>query len=264
MQRFSRLVTLIPTTTVLLLCSNNYFFTSAKMAWRSHGRDNFDMVNQLKSNINIKLLLQLFLLNHHVNMFTLLPTYNHYSKFSHQKPWSRDDHEGSGSQVLFITKPVHGCTSRYSPHQKFECRRAINRLFNINTGIGYNVTISAPHMVHFSLIIFYKHYWTNCLISLQHAIALEALKDHLLRGNRALDVGSGSGYLTVCFAVMVIKCNCMKRKAYFQCICYFLIDRWVKKDELLELTTFKVWSISRLPTSRRTARIYWNLNESNL
>ena len=49
-------------------------------------------------------------------------------------------------------------------------------------GIGYNITISAPHM---------------------HAHALELLKDHLRPGMRALDVGSGSGYLTACMAIMV-------------------------------------------------------------
>ncbi|XP_070576568.1 protein-L-isoaspartate(D-aspartate) O-methyltransferase-like isoform X2 [Ptychodera flava] len=48
--------------------------------------------------------------------------------------------------------------------------------------IGYAVTISAPHM---------------------HAHALELLSEHLKEGNRALDVGSGSGYLTVCMALMV-------------------------------------------------------------
>eukprot|EP00057_Strongylocentrotus_purpuratus_P032060 XP_786523.3 PREDICTED: protein-L-isoaspartate(D-aspartate) O-methyltransferase [Strongylocentrotus purpuratus] len=48
--------------------------------------------------------------------------------------------------------------------------------------IGYAVTISAPHM---------------------HAHALELLKDHLSEGKAALDVGSGSGYLTSCMAIMV-------------------------------------------------------------
>ncbi|XP_018896215.1 protein-L-isoaspartate(D-aspartate) O-methyltransferase isoform X2 [Bemisia tabaci] len=51
-------------------------------------------------------------------------------------------------------------------------------------GIGYGVTISAPHM---------------------HAYALEALKDHLVEGEKALDVGSGSGYLTACMALLVGK-----------------------------------------------------------
>ncbi|XP_077996354.1 protein-L-isoaspartate(D-aspartate) O-methyltransferase-like [Glandiceps talaboti] len=49
-------------------------------------------------------------------------------------------------------------------------------------GIGYNVTISAPHM---------------------HAHALEILKDNLNEGDSALDVGSGTGYLTACMASMV-------------------------------------------------------------
>ncbi|XP_065205946.1 protein-L-isoaspartate(D-aspartate) O-methyltransferase-like isoform X2 [Planococcus citri] len=48
--------------------------------------------------------------------------------------------------------------------------------------IGYGVTISAPHM---------------------HAYALELLKDKLVSGEKALDVGSGSGYLTVCMALMI-------------------------------------------------------------
>uniref|UniRef100_A0A5S6QWW2 Protein-L-isoaspartate O-methyltransferase n=1 Tax=Trichuris muris TaxID=70415 RepID=A0A5S6QWW2_TRIMR len=48
--------------------------------------------------------------------------------------------------------------------------------------INYGATISAPHM---------------------HAYALELLKDHLTDGKKALDVGSGSGYLTACFAVLL-------------------------------------------------------------
>ncbi|CAO3621609.1 unnamed protein product [Cunninghamella echinulata] len=48
--------------------------------------------------------------------------------------------------------------------------------------IGYGVTISAPHM---------------------HAYALEQLEKFLQPGMKALDVGSGSGYLTACMAEMV-------------------------------------------------------------
>ncbi|KAJ1964859.1 hypothetical protein GGI12_001158 [Dipsacomyces acuminosporus] len=48
--------------------------------------------------------------------------------------------------------------------------------------IGYGVTISAPHM---------------------HGYALEYLHPYLQPGMRALDVGSGSGYLTACMAAMV-------------------------------------------------------------
>ncbi|KAH6770560.1 protein-l-isoaspartate methyltransferase 1 [Perilla frutescens var. hirtella] len=48
--------------------------------------------------------------------------------------------------------------------------------------IGYNATISAPHM---------------------HAMCLELLENYLKPGMHVLDVGSGTGYLTACFAVMV-------------------------------------------------------------
>nr|DAD34400.1 TPA_asm: hypothetical protein HUJ06_005040 [Nelumbo nucifera] len=48
--------------------------------------------------------------------------------------------------------------------------------------IGYNATISAPHM---------------------HATCLELLKENLQPGMHVLDVGSGTGYLTACFALMV-------------------------------------------------------------
>ena len=54
-------------------------------------------------------------------------------------------------------------------------------------GIGYQATISAPHM---------------------HAHALELLRDHLPEGGTVLDVGSGSGYLTACFAHMVGPTGC--------------------------------------------------------
>jgi len=51
--------------------------------------------------------------------------------------------------------------------------------------IGHGVTISAPHM---------------------HATALELLEDHIKKpGARILDVGSGSGYLTACFARLADK-----------------------------------------------------------
>jgi len=48
--------------------------------------------------------------------------------------------------------------------------------------IGHGQTISAPHM---------------------HAMCLEVLKDHIHPGSKVLDVGSGSGYLSACFANLV-------------------------------------------------------------
>lgn len=48
--------------------------------------------------------------------------------------------------------------------------------------IGDGQTISAPHM---------------------HAFALQILDEYLKPGNRVLDIGSGSGYLTACFGELV-------------------------------------------------------------
>jgi len=48
--------------------------------------------------------------------------------------------------------------------------------------IGYGATISAPHM---------------------HAMCLELLRENLRPGSKALDIGSGSGYLSACMAAMV-------------------------------------------------------------
>lgn len=59
---------------------------------------------------------------------------------------------------------------------------SFNHYMDSPQSIGYNATISAPHM---------------------HAHALELLKGNLEEGARALDVGSGSGYLTACMAHMV-------------------------------------------------------------
>jgi len=100
------------------------------MAWRSHSRENFDMVRNLRANGIIR--------SQIVEDVMLQVDRGKYAKLN-----------------LYMDAPQT---------------------------IGYGVTISAPHM---------------------HAHALEFLKDHLKEGERALDVGSGSGYLTVCMALMV-------------------------------------------------------------
>ncbi|XP_013778794.1 protein-L-isoaspartate(D-aspartate) O-methyltransferase-like isoform X2 [Limulus polyphemus] len=100
------------------------------MAWRSHGRNNVEMVQNLKKNGIIN--------SETVEQTMLSVDRAHYSKS--------------------------------------------NPYMDSPQGIGYAVTISAPHM---------------------HAHALELLKDQLYEGAKALDVGSGSGYLTACMAVMV-------------------------------------------------------------
>ena len=48
--------------------------------------------------------------------------------------------------------------------------------------MGYSATMSAPHM---------------------HAHSLELLKDSLIKGKKALDIGSGSGYLTLCMSKLM-------------------------------------------------------------
>lgn len=64
--------------------------------------------------------------------------------------------------------------------RKHYCPR--NSYMDAPQSIGFDVTISAPHM---------------------HAFALELLADKLKPGAKVLDVGSGSGYLTACFARMI-------------------------------------------------------------
>lgn len=55
---------------------------------------------------------------------------------------------------------------------------------DIPRSIGWNTTISAPHM---------------------HALTLEKLKDALIPGGKGLDIGTGSGYLAACFAEIMKK-----------------------------------------------------------
>ena len=50
--------------------------------------------------------------------------------------------------------------------------------------IGWNTTISAPSM---------------------HAATLEKMKGHLLKCKRAIDIGTGSGYVAACFAEIMPK-----------------------------------------------------------
>lgn len=76
---------------------------------------------------------------------------------------------------------------------------------------GYRATISAPHMVSnltldcfdTTYIVICAHDYFPIILIEQHAHALELLSDKLTEGASALDVGSGSGYLTACFARMV-------------------------------------------------------------
>ena len=102
------------------------------MAWRSHGKSNLDLINNLRSNGIIK--------------------------------------STSVYDAMKQTDRKHYIS--YNPYN------------DSPQSIGYQATISAPHM---------------------HAYALEILRDQLVskENARALDVGSGSGYLTACFARMM-------------------------------------------------------------
>ena len=103
----------------------------AVMAWRSHGRNNLDLINNLRSNGVIK--------------------------------------SPAVYEAMKQTDRKHYVS--YNPYN------------DSPQSIGYQATISAPHM---------------------HAYALEILNDQLAKENAtALDVGSGSGYLTACFARMM-------------------------------------------------------------
>uniref|UniRef100_A0A8C4QJM7 protein-L-isoaspartate(D-aspartate) O-methyltransferase n=1 Tax=Eptatretus burgeri TaxID=7764 RepID=A0A8C4QJM7_EPTBU len=71
-------------------------------------------------------------------------------------------------QVMLATDRAH--YAKYNPY------------VDTPQSIGYQATISAPHM---------------------HAHALELLEEHLHENASALDVGSGSGFLAACFSRMV-------------------------------------------------------------
>ena len=64
----------------------------------------------------------------------------------------------------------------------------INPYENYPQWIGYNVVISAP---------------------LLHSYSLEILKDYLIEGNNALDIGFGSAYLTVAMSKMMNDKGCV-------------------------------------------------------
>ena len=100
------------------------------MAWRSHGKSNAELIQNLKKNGIIK--------------------------------------DPRVEKAMLTVDRVNYCKN--------------NPYLDSPQGIGFAVTISAPHM---------------------HAHALELLKDNLYEGAKALDVGSGSGYLTACMALMV-------------------------------------------------------------
>ena len=69
-----------------------------------------------------------------------------------------------------------------SVDRKNYCRSPATAYDDAPQPIGWSITISAPHM---------------------HARALQEMRQYLRPGCRALDVGSGSGYLTAAMASLV-------------------------------------------------------------
>lgn len=118
--------------------------TTTIMAWRSHGRNNIEMVRNLKSIHS----------SNHCNICSYLSLLGN----------------GIIKSEIIEQAMLSVDRSNYSKYNPF---------MDSPQSIGYGVTISAPHM---------------------HAHALELLKNQLINGTRALDVGSGSGYLTACMA----------------------------------------------------------------
>ncbi|PIK33289.1 putative protein-L-isoaspartate(D-aspartate) O-methyltransferase-like isoform X2 [Apostichopus japonicus] len=86
----------------------------------------------------------------------------------------------------------------------FEAMYAVDRKYYSK----YNPYTDSPQSIGFSVTITHRIWRVMAnifiiIINFQHAHALESLKNHLTEGSTVLDVGSGSGYLTACMAVMV-------------------------------------------------------------
>ncbi len=84
------------------------------------------------------------------------------------------------NQRVITESRVRECMERVD--RRNFCKAPLDAYVDSPQQIGWGITISAPHM---------------------HARALEELSDKLQPGARALDVGSGSGYLTAAMAEMV-------------------------------------------------------------
>ena len=150
------------------------------MAWRSSGRTNQDLINNL--------VCRFFLIDILINFLF------GFDNISANRVITNSSVKNA---MLAVDRAF------FSPREPY---------MDSPQSIGYNVTISAPHM---------------------HAYALEVLKDHLKEGSKALDVGSGSGYLTACMAMMVKK-NIIKKTRINWKDFFFSVE---KQEKLLALNT---------------------------
>lgn len=119
---------------------------------------------------------------------------------------------------------------------------------------------------------------------LQHSYCLSLLADYAKPGMSVLDVGSGSGYLTAVFGLMVwtFTTSCMKPEFLFKCynVHFFMLleiscilkfvehppgffpPRLERQDVLLELSIFQsLWRGPLMPSSRRLLGSSWTRAE---
>lgn len=78
-----------------------------------------------------------------------------------------------------ISQPVFDLMSRVDRKHFVPDEISHQAYSDIPRSIGWGTTISAPHM---------------------HAMTLERLQDKLVEGGKALDIGTGSGYIAACMA----------------------------------------------------------------
>ena len=141
------------------------------MAWRSHGKNHKDLIDQLKGIFFKDLIKGLVIKITSLNSNILVQ----FRQISLSSNFYYPGHK--------IVKSANVYNAMLAVDRKEFCPN--NDAYKDSPQpIGSNVTISAPHM---------------------HAHALETLASHLKPGNKVLDVGSGSGYLSACMAIMVSK-----------------------------------------------------------
>ena len=125
--------------------------------------------------------------SHYLTFFIFIVLSLLFSEFAYEMAWSGRFHAKSNHDLIQSLKRSRVIKS----DRVYEAMSAVDRAnythpsyayIDSPQSIGYGATISAPHM---------------------HAYALEILEDKLHDGARALDVGSGSGYLTACMSMML-------------------------------------------------------------
>ncbi|TRY78796.1 hypothetical protein TCAL_15326 [Tigriopus californicus] len=170
------------------------------MAWRSTGKTHQQLIANLKSNgvITSEPVAEAMLQVDRADFCGQSPYAESPQSISHNatisaphmhayvlellqdqlRPGSRALDVGSGSNGVITSEPV--AEAMLQVDRADFCGQS--PYADSPQSISHNATISAPHM---------------------HAYVLELLQDQLRPGSRALDVGSGSGYLTACMAKMV-------------------------------------------------------------